>query len=234
MPVLSKDKQYWICLKWATASTVDASNYVSWQYDNAGAYGQPRAVYDGSSWTVTSDQSHYFGLYSAELWTEEGSIIGLLKNNYTGTNPVGVFGFREMGSSYGNCLLIRTPTVYPYGYIFAWQVSSQIYGSSNYYIRQQFITLGSTFSKTASTGKVATYLNGRLVNTAGGSAGEALLPQSSPFMVGARLSSSYLLVEYFYGLIGAIIMTKNVLTESQMQKLHNYAMPYVSMVWGCS
>jgi hypothetical protein len=76
---LDRNKQYWVVLKWQSATTVDAANHVRWTYDSTGAYGEPRAAYDGTAWAATTGQSHGVMVYYDHLALTEGSYILAVK-----------------------------------------------------------------------------------------------------------------------------------------------------------
>lgn len=63
--VLSPDEDYWLVMEYEDDTGVDSSNYVKWLYsdDTGGA----RATWDGTSWTVTADETHCYKLYNDDL-----------------------------------------------------------------------------------------------------------------------------------------------------------------------
>jgi hypothetical protein len=220
---LDHDKQYWLVLKWQSATTVDAANHVTWTYDSTGVYGEPRAAYDGTAWAATTGQSHGFMVYYDHLALTEGSYILSVKPLvalpnigwfmshaiYDGPNFVGARFFEVYG--------VSTPA--------AWRFVESKVGSMYVYRETNFdryVVLALTISRAASTDKFVGYWNAEKVGAVSGTAGQASSPPYMPLTLGASQLSTP--STYAVGHIGGLIVARTPLTQQQIANVTRHVL----------
>jgi len=224
--LLNESKQYWICLKYSDATGVDASNYIVWQYDSAGAYGQPRAFYDGATWTVTSGESHYIEVYNDALFVNEDlSFFGVfrLNNTVSNNNAIVSFGLKEKNDRVRSTLWIQANLDLNSRYMHCYSS-----GIGSVPLRKlplnTFTSLATTFSKADSTDKFKVFMDSVLLDAYSGSAGSGVYEPHQPLVIGAGRYMISSFSQFTPITVGPIILTKSVLTPVQIGKLHNYCL----------
>jgi len=211
---LDRNKQYWVVLKWQSATTVDAANHVKWTYDSTGAYGEPRAAYDGTAWAATTGQSHGVMVYYDHFALTEGSYILAVKPLVASPN-LRRFMSHAIYNHPGNvgARLFEAYSSTPA----AWRFSESVIGSLNVYRETNFdryVVLALTISQAASTDKVVGYWNGEKVGAVSGTAGQASTPPVMPLTLGA--SQVFVTSAYAVGHIGGLIVARTPLTQQQI------------------
>jgi hypothetical protein len=217
---LVRSKTYWLVLYYSSVTTVDASNYVSWRLDNAGAYGQPRATYDGVTWTVTSGQSHAFHLYGDELIvTDDASFVGVGKFGASNITQI----LMSMVGKQGDWTLLSVRYQYQYGVQSIWKDSAgnNLIVDSNRFSLNVHEVIASTFSKVNAAAKAKLYLNGKLENTADGIANNGLRQVQYPAAFSTYIGFIGPSSQWMQGPAGPWIWTKNELMATQVAKITN-------------
>jgi hypothetical protein len=213
---LDRNKQYWVVLKWQSATTVDAANYITWTYDSSGAYGEPRAAYDGTAWAATTGQSHGVMVYYDHLVLTEGSYILAVKP-LVASPSLRRFMAQTAQSQYANSIGLRAFETYVSSTPAAWRFTVTVFGSSNIYREtnfERYVVLALTISRAASTDKVVGYFNGEKVGAVSGTAGQAATPPAMPLTLGA--SQAFAPSSYAVGHIGGLIVARTPLTQQQI------------------
>jgi hypothetical protein len=220
------DKTYWIVLKATNVTTLDDSNYVSWSYDSAGAYGEPRAVFNGAEWTARSGQSHAFKIYYEHLQVTEGTWIVAFKPLFV-SPPLFSNVFSQTHTTSG--LVARIFDVQLSNVNGLWRFRDRSASSITEIVfnreinLDRFVVAGYTFSAQASSNKLLVYWNGRVVAAASGTAGEASRAPTAPLTIGAIQTSSYL-GAYFLGHIGGLIVARTPLTQQQIANVTRHVL----------
>jgi hypothetical protein len=212
-----KDRKYFIVLEYVNATGVDASNYISWQYETgANTYGEKRATYDGSAWTGVVSENHVFGLWSNDLaFGDDYSIIALAKN--TSTNPLIT---KPVIRLTGGSAAVAGLNIGAYTYCFGNDGTSRL--AEYYHWSTSFDAYGMTFTKAASTAKIKGYHNGAYVANENGTGATANLASAHPVSIGGKMETNGAFTTYWQGLIGPVIIAKNALSDANMAKVsHN-------------
>ena len=219
--LLLKNRNHWLVLKYSVPTGVDASNYVTWDYDNSGTYGQPRAYHDGTAWTVTSGQSHYFCLYNNSLYHKGDFTAILVAQPILDTSWRSLFalGKSSNGDSRNNLEISgQYGYIYPKGFGGISDIPNMMTGGV---VPNVF---GVTYSSTETTGKLLAYKDGVKVASVDGvtSEGAAI---SGGVAVGARFGASTSVsvdrTNSFKGSLGTFIFAKKILTDAEMGKITN-------------
>lgn len=213
---LDLDKTYWLILRWQdpASTTADAANYVSWIYDSAGAYGEPRAVYDGTAWTVTSGQSHTFALWADHLYLPEWTYIVAAK-------PLVVIDAYSLVFSHSANLTRGVMINRAEAGTTPWRLMNGIDGVSNIVdvrrnrVWDRFVVAAMSWSQAASTNKFSAYFNGQFVGGVNGTAGAASNPAAYSLHIGAH-RHYFGRGPFFLGHIGGLIIARVPLTPQQI------------------
>lgn len=220
-PNLQKNQQYWVCFKYATATGVDASNYILWRYDSAGTYGQPRAYFDGTTWTATAGQSMAFQLYNDALKLPDDFtvIVGCKPSSWAVGSYKFVFwgGFTPaFASKYLGIMY------HPEGKLrMSGSDGTQRPADSYRFPQDNNKVYAVSFNKTNSIAKVKAYIDGILSGTADGAANTAHELSCTPMALGAGASQIGDLNNAFIGQIGPLIYCNGELTATQIGKVTN-------------
>ena len=222
-PELDATKTYWLCVSYATSTGVGAADYVSWQADSAGAYGQGRSFYDGATWTAYAGQDHVFDLFNDQTRLgEDYSIIFAAKDS--GAAPGSRVPF-TIGGMTSQSVSVEMTTAGAYQFRTFRDAGSSLTAinavRSNW---SEFNVFGLTYSKNKATAKASAYANGMLVGSVASTGGSAPTPAAGPLSIGAQASYGGTIGAFYNGLIAPFIITANELTSGQMAKVSHSLM----------
>ncbi len=212
---------FWLVLEYSSPTTIDSSNYVSVTYDSSGAYGQPLATYNGSSWTIENEKSCVFAVYSDDLTLDgDYSIIAAVRvNSYD--KPI-------LSPAVGNTISDGGSFIFRAGTYYNLKVStpggglsdvSKAISSIEY---PSFGVYGYTFSYSAGTNKLNIYRGAKLLVSGNGTPSSGPNPPEQPFVIGTTRHATNFAYQFFLsGKIGPVIAASAELTQAQMGKIYN-------------
>ncbi|MHB1418494.1 MAG: hypothetical protein ACYCX4_02740 [Bacillota bacterium] len=217
-PSLDKGTVYYLALLYNGNTNASGSDFITSKYDQTGAYGQGRHVYNGSTWSDTAGQDYPFEIYSDDLvFDTDLSWIAAHKN---GSSAVASrYLLHTAGANVADALV--------YGFSSSGRINcgaSESGGLKNA-VRNAWpltweVAIG-TFSKAKATAKVNHYANGRLINTADGTANTGPVRWAHPLIIGCYISTLGALSTYWNGLVGPLILPNSELTPAQVGAVTN-------------
>lgn len=218
-----RNKTYWITAEYANVTTIDVSNHVVFVYDNAGAYGQAKATFDGTTWTVAPTESFVVEVYSDNLTlSNDFTIIAAAAINGTQKTiyqpAIGSFIINGGSLILGTMVNISDVQVYACGggtTLLSKNIVPTISSSI-------FDVFASSFSFADSADKYKLYRNAALQAKGNGTASTGANPPQQPFVIGAaRNPSSYVYYAFMNGRVGPVIVASSVVTQANLAKINN-------------
>ena len=228
-------KTYWLVFKYSATTTIGVGDYISVIYDNAGAYGQPNATWNGAAWTVNAGQSCPFKVYDDSLTVAgDHSIIAAFSVYSTSTNmsivqpTPGHVITNGGGLIYGAAPNSKALKAYACG-----GGTVDITKSIVLPPYPMLEIASKTFSYNEVSEKHKLYRGTELLASGSGTGLTGANNPRQAFVVGAaRNATNFTYYSWHNGTVGPVIMTSTVLTQREIGQIVNQLQAFRRVNYG--